>query len=326
MAKKKDQNIIAVIRGLWASFASGKGNAKTIFLCLVTAFIFWFFNSLNNEYTTRLDYPVAFNFNKDSLISKTDLPSQISINVTGGGWNLLRKTIGFSVEPLKINLESVPVQSYLTEFSLLTLASDQLEELTVNYIISDTIFVDIDVKSEKSFKVYVDTSSLSLAKNHLVVSDISISPDSIKLVGPQSEINAIGEVLNLVIPDTDIDDNYDETIPVSLSTQPKITSYPEKVEVTFSVEPFVTYQRKVKIERLNFPDKKVFLLSNASANLSAYLPASKVEELDTMNIIAVADYEKLNMQDSTIILKPQRLPEYIIQLEFEDPSVKIIYQ
>ncbi len=326
MASNKRKTIFSIIRGLWASFVSGKGNAKTIFLCMVTAFIFWLFNSLNKEYTTRLDYPIAFEYNRDSLICKNSLPSRISINVTGGGWNLLRKTIGFSIKPIVIDIEEVPNQTYLTEYNLLGLADDQLEEITVNYIISDTIFIDIDTKAERRVKLELDTASLSLAKDYLITSDVGFSPESIVLTGPKSILNGIKESLNIKLPDTEIDGNYNERIPVSFSLHSSVTGNPDKIEVRFNVEQFVTHTTSVKIERQNFPQSKVYLLSTAVAPIHLYVPSSKLVELDTVKVKAIADYELFNASDSTISLKLSDLPEYVREARLVNPFVKVIYQ
>ena len=120
-----------------------KANWKVILLCFSTAATFWFFNALNKVYTTRIDYPLNIVFNKDSLVAVKDPPEEIPVNVTGGGWQLLKRTISINTKPVVVQLEN-PVQThFFTANNLLPIFSDQLTDLNINYIATDTIFFKI---------------------------------------------------------------------------------------------------------------------------------------------------------------------------------------
>jgi len=321
---KRIKNIISIIRGLRAPF--DKKNAKAIFLCLITAFIFWLFNSLNKEYTARIDFPITFVYNTDSLISLDKLPSRISVNVTGGGWTLLRRSVGLSDKPLEIDLEDPTSQKYLTQYSLLNIATDQLEELTVNFIINDTIYFNIERKVQKAVMIELDTSALNIAEDYEIVSGITIQPDSVQLTGPESVIEGLKGIIKLPVPDSNIDQDYSEEIPVSLGVPDIVKSEPENVNVYFQVEEFQTRDIQQKIERINFPNKSLFLLSDANVDLNVYYPVSKSEEMDTSKLKVIADYNKLNKGDSTIRLEFQNIPSFVRSFNPSRSTVKVIYQ
>ena len=67
-------------------------NWKVVVLAVAGAATFWLFNALNKNYDTRLNYPVVFEFNRDSVVVVTPLAEEINIDVNGGGWNLIRNT------------------------------------------------------------------------------------------------------------------------------------------------------------------------------------------------------------------------------------------
>lgn len=310
-----------IIRGLRAPFKSS--NAKVILLCLLGAFIFWLFNALNKEYTTRIEQPIEFYYNKDTLISVRDLPKRISLNVTGGGWNLLRKSIGLNAKPVVINLENPTSIRYLTQYNLLNIVSDQMEELNVNFVISDTVYIRIEKKIEKNFAVGVDSSAIDLARNFFIVSPIRTDPDSILLEGPEPTLLSLPGEISLTIPDVQIDDHFDEDIAVNLSVTGPVRSHPEKVHVAFQVSEFENQTIQLKYERVNFPDDKMVRMSKNLADVTYKLPKDRKGVVDTAQFSIVADFEKLNQEDSTLLLLVEESPPYLREVEVLNPLVKV---
>ena len=67
--------------------------------------------------------------------------------------------------------------------------SESLEKIGLNYVVTDSLFFNIELKKTKSLKLKLDDSTLNLRENFKVVSDITISDDSIHINGPDSLIN-----------------------------------------------------------------------------------------------------------------------------------------
>ena len=76
----------------WFPTIGIKENWKVILLSIIGAATFWFFNALNKNYDARISYPLSFSFDRDSVIVVEPLAEEVKIDVTSGGWNLLRKT------------------------------------------------------------------------------------------------------------------------------------------------------------------------------------------------------------------------------------------
>lgn len=314
--------IIHLIRGFWAPF--DKNNAKIVLLCLLSATIFWLFNALNKEYTARVDYPIEFVYDKDSLVSVKELPENISLNVTGGGWNLLRKTLRVKTKPIIIDLENPGGVKFLTQYNLLNFASDQLEELAVNFVISDTVFIDIDQKISERCKVLVDTAALDLAEGYFLNSDVVVSPDSVTLVGPKSIISTFNGNITLTIPDTQIDDRYNEDIGVNLSLPESVASSPEKVNVSFDVLEYEPQSITLEFANVNVPDNNTYTLRSRTARLHYLLPKSRKGSVDTADFRIIADFSKIDKADSTLLLQVEKTPGYVKNMEIENPEVKVI--
>src|SRR6478609_8928242 len=114
-------------------------NWKAVVLCVLTASVFWCFNALNKRYTTTLSFPIQFEFDRERFIAVRPLPSQVRINVTGIGWNLLRRSTGVRVPPLLISLDRPTEVRKIVGSTLPGIFSTQLGGFDINFILTDTL-------------------------------------------------------------------------------------------------------------------------------------------------------------------------------------------
>jgi len=311
-----------MLRGFKAPF--NKDNWKAIALCLVTAFIFWFFNALNKNYTTRIEYPIRFDFNEDSLVAVSNLPRKIPVNVTGGGWNLLRKTLNVNANPISVNLDNPVKTQFLTQYSLMPIVSDHLDELTVNFVGIDTIYLEIDERDTRQTYVRVDTGAMYLAPNFVLASDIQVDPGMITLFGPKSALEQISDTIYIPLPDKEIDEDYNKEVPVSNFAYRLIESDPEKVRVNFDVVKYVPVTEEFYIERVNFPQEDGYQLTQNTVKVNFSVPADVKDRIESFDFSIIADFNNLMLSDSTIELEAVRYPDYVRNLEMLTERVGLV--
>ena len=86
--KKLDQRILAYL------------------VCILIASMLWFLNALNKEYVTEISYPVRYTSVPDSYYLTGNLPSEIVLNVTAKGFNLLGHKMQTSFQPIEVKISS----------------------------------------------------------------------------------------------------------------------------------------------------------------------------------------------------------------------------
>src|SRR5215216_6687499 len=79
-------------------------NWKAVALCIFAATVFWFFNALNKNYTTNINLPLVFDYDRENFMAVRPLPEAVRFNVTGLGWNLFRRSAGLKIPPLVVPL------------------------------------------------------------------------------------------------------------------------------------------------------------------------------------------------------------------------------
>jgi len=224
-----------------------------VLFCLFTAAIFWFFNALNKVYTTRINYPISIAINTDSLVFVKRPPSSIPINVTGGGWQLLKRTISLNSNPIVITPENPVKTTFFTAANILPEVSSQMADLNINHIAIDTIFFGIEPKAMRVLAIALDSAKINLKANFYITSPIEFGPDSVKFFGPKSLINQLPKVFVVSLSDKNIDNRYNAQLSLDLFLPALVRKDPEDIHVRFDVEEFLPQKSTITIGKVNFP-------------------------------------------------------------------------
>lgn len=300
-------------------------NWKVVLLSILGAATFWFFNALNKNYDARISYPLTFSFERDSVIVVKPLSEDVKIDVSSGGWNLLRKTFWLNATPIEINLDNPTDIKYLTRSSLIPMISDQLDGLKLNYVVTDTLFINIEDKVTKKLKVQVDSLRLPLEDGYRLISPIQISPDSAIITGPRS----IMKVMNLYawteFKSTGIDADFDDEVDLKLPNRDLVVSNPEEVNVTFEVARFIEVEMTVPPETLNFPADSSAVLKDSLLTLKFMINEDFADGVSASDFHVTADYSMTSKSDSTIAPILTFSHERALEITMEPEKLEVVY-
>jgi hypothetical protein len=293
---------------------------KVVVLCIVTATTFWFFNALNDNYSTRITYPIKFTYSDSSLVVVEELPKKVSINVSGGGWNLLRKTFWFTITPVEVPLENPVEQNYILGNSLYTLIADQMSEIQLNYVENDTLRIEIDsIRTAKS-KLSLDSSKISLADGYRIISPIKKSKDSATFSGPERFIKNIPQEVIIEIGEENISSNYEEDIYLPTFGSSLVNRNPVEIRVSFEVAKFIEQELMLPFEKINVPlDSNAYLFRDSLARISFQIQENQAGNYNLDSIELAIDFEQISPTDSItnpiLISIPSQLKELDIKID-----------
>jgi hypothetical protein len=213
-----------------------KTDYKAITICLLAAIIFWIMNALNKDgYSYRIPFPLQISYNDSLYIPTQPLPEKISVNVSGNGWNLLRKAFALDIKPIKYSVSKPLKTKFLNTGSLTDSISEYIKNVKVNYIVADRFELEFDRKISKQFTVKVDSTNISLKDRYVITSLININPRTITLVGPESVLEEMGSSILVKVPSKRLQENYDEEVKLSLPKNSIIKASKDRVAVSFEV-------------------------------------------------------------------------------------------
>ncbi len=306
---------------------SGKGSLKVVILCVIAATTFWFFSALNKDnYTTRIRYPLAITYPSDSstyLLS--ELPEDVTVQVSGGGWDLLKKSLRLDTSPLEVTLETPAQTKYILGQSLAERISNQLDNLSLDYVVTDTLRINIDSAQSRTIAVAVDPQSIQLAENHRMVSDIAVLPPQVKVWGPTSLVNDLSDTLQLSLSNQEISGKIETMLEVS-SADDRIKTYPDEVVVRLTTELYTKVERKTSVIPINFPEDSSVYLSQGFITVSFWLPDDLISPaLNELSFQSEADLETWNSEDSTVAVKLVNIPAIVSDVSFNPSRISVQY-
>ena len=275
-------------------------NWTALVLCLFAAGIFWIFNALNKEYSTNLSLPLQVQFDESKFATAETIPATITVNVSGNGWELLRKNLGQKVPNITLLLERPSEVHRIAGSTLAPQVISQLGSLQLNFVVMDTLRLAIEQKFTRKIPLSADLTGLTFKRNMGRISPVSIVPDSILVNGPKSFIEALGDTLHISVSGTRIGSNYRESLEVIVDHGEFISRNPPVAEVMFEVGAMVEVLRSLRLSKLDqglvfdrdsinctflIPQKHFELFQSDVTDLSLITPTVKLNKGDTVQIL-----------------------------------------
>jgi len=288
---------------------------------LIGATTFWFFNALNKSYTTSISYPVKFEFDETQYIPVSKLPDKIQINLTGGGWNLLRRTNWFNIEPLTIRLID-PLEKSISGGSFRADVSDQLDEFQLNFIVTDSLHFNIERRISKDLKLFIDSTALPLQQNYFLVGPIKLSHDSALFQGPESMVNLLPDSFLIKIPQSNIDESFSKSVKINAGADELFVVTPPEIEVSFDVKEFERVNQTLSSTLVNFPKDSSWFVSNPDVVIS-YMVRKDKPGIDLSQFEVILDLRRMVKSDSTILPILKAYPKEVVNIRLESDRIKI---
>lgn len=304
-------------------------NLKVVVLCIAAATTFWILNALNKDnYTTIVDYPIEWDFDGEKYMAIQPLPESVPIQISGNGWDLLRKYFKLNEPPFVINLAEPATKNFILTSDLKRPLGDFITPTVLIGMLEDSLAFRIDQIQTRKLDPVLDTTSYTMAKNVVIEGEISFDPKQISLSGPTSVLDSFGGRFPVSLNAKRIGENFNESVPLRIPKELSevLTLQDASVEVSFTVIQFLEGNKRLKLRKVNFP-KTVTLENEELTPVISYLvDGSKVTELKDMEFEAVLDYSKRNREDSTIAIVVRPNPSYIKEMKVEPSHVRLKYE
>lgn len=295
-------------------------------LFLVISTILWLLTILNKDYTEQLNHLVKFTKIPEAYQGQNTLPKDLTLEVSGHGYNILSYKINYSRPPIIVNLNKIKLrkskngQVYLLGEDLFELADNRIKgELTLNKVQPDTIFF---IKHQTiSKKVPVGSKiKYSAADQHTIVAEAKITPDSILISGSPEIINTIDSVYTEQKSYVNI---TGETFRfVNIKKQKDIHYYPNKVQVSIIADKYTESSIKVPIAFNNLPDSLEVNLIPGKLNIRFRVPVSKYKTIQQNDFTLIADFNAIKNGKVKVELTDH--PNWIEDIHLSQSEIQVI--
>ena len=294
---------------------------KVVVICIVISTTFWFFSALNKEdYITQVNYPIELVYDQERYVAISDLPTRIPLEVTGGGWDLMTRSFGFNMSPIRIRLDEPDASRYLLTSSLRGQLTPRIDPVAINFVLLDSLTFNIQRKVSRTFQLELDLASVDLDDGYRISSPVTLNPDTVVWTGPEELINAMPGILfiNAGLQNVDRDVSTDVELP---DLPDFFSATVESTQLDFNVVRMLNIEVRLEVELANFPDT-LWTVNPPSVVVNYSVPETAFDIADTANLRLTADYRLMSPLDSSIQLSYATANNVLEDVQLSTTTVK----
>jgi YbbR domain-containing protein len=305
-------------------FQFNRTNWKAIILCFLAASIFWLFSAFNKDHTTTIRFPLRFEFDNQKFVSVNPLPHHLSINVSGSGWELFRKTLGINLPELVIPLDRPVETKKILTGTITPILTSQLGGLQIIYMATDTLHVYLDERISKTFSLSADLSKVRYREGFGNTGLIEIVPDSVVIDGPQSIIKSIPDTIVLPVQGKQISKSFRDELEVPLFNSESINRNPPVISVSVKVGAVETIECMLNVKVVNKPRTGKYSFTDRVKAL-IQIPTDKSEDFRESQWQVNATLDLIDVKKGSHQMYPKiiGLPVYAQVISIDSLSFKI---
>ncbi|MGO4918914.1 CdaR family protein [Maribacter spongiicola] len=282
----------------WIQTGLKKRKVKVFLMFLLCASFAWLINKLSLTYTNNTTFKVEYiNIPKEFLLANTP-KDEIQVRLQAAGFQFL----GYEFKPKHIQLDVSKVMHkddsyYLTADQIRIQLEAQLNNYTtLTDFESDAIYFDFTSLETKKVPVKA-VLDLTFATNHILEGDIKISPDSIQISGPKSQIDSINVVKTTVINKSEINNSFTDEVVLQLPKHLNGTTFStETVTISANVVKFSEKVIEVPITVINLPANVKVRTFPEIVEVRCQGTLEHLKELEIADFSVEADYEKVTKE------------------------------
>lgn len=300
---------------------------------VISAFL-WFLNAINKEYTTDLSLPYIIKNLPKNMSIPEDYKEELTISVSGHGYNLLREEIekiklpliiDFSKDKNPIKIHSNPnncTQSFIITEDLKILVNKRFgDNIKLVKISPDTIYFNTTQTYSKQIAVK-PLITFQPDVNYVKNGAITIRPDTITVYGPQSIVDTMKAVYTKPTDLGTINDNHVHSL--EINTFKNLRYSKTSILVEIPMEKYTETNLKIAVNIINVPEKLKVRVMPSEVSVSFKVPLSDFSEVKASDFVATVDFKDIQNQEAEVSVTCSRTELQITNIS--PISVKILPQ
>ena len=298
------------VYSIFQALKFNRRNWKAVTLSVVAAVLFWIFNAMNQTHTANINFPLHFEYDREKFVPVNPLPDHIRMNVTGIGWELLKKNSGLKVAPFVITLERPAEVKKIVGASLTPLFSSQSENLQINYVLADTLYIDIDRLVHRKIRVKLDSAHRFVATGYLPSGNPILQPDTIMVQGPAKIVTRLPDFIEPELTERNLRSSFSDEVEL-VPPHTSLTFEPSRIAITIPVERARQAVLDIPIVLENLPAGFTPQLEIKYVKCVVSMPASFTDTTALQHIKAVIDLNGYPRGTHKILPTLVNIPAYM---------------
>ncbi len=282
-----------------------------LFICIGIALVFWFLVKFSQSYKSLKAVQINIELPEDMALLDQP-PSDMSVELSGSGWDLLYEYLSSATIPLDINMMELD-EIDLNRGQLRTeiaknLAAGNLDILEVNY---DEIDLQLEEKLQKKLPIYLN-ASLEYSAEYQRQGPIVLTPDSVSVTGPVSRVEPLRywPTDSLILKDIQASKEQD----IALAVPPnELRLFPRAITVNIPVEQFTEKSLFVPLKVKNAPTEDSLKVFPDIIRINCVVGLSQYDTLSSSDFSIEVDLKntRLNEGKNSVPIQLTQQPDFV---------------
>jgi len=267
--------------------------SKSFIGFLVASTLMWFLITLSKEYSVTLTYPIGFsNIPQDKLL-QDQTTKKIDLLVQASGYNILRSRFNHKKMILKgnvLNKKNTNEYYFLAKNQLNNIKNQLHSGVQLEEVLQDTIYLNLTSLASKKIALKPDVD-IQYHVGYENSEKLKITPDSIVVSGPKSEIEKIKTIKLAHLKLENVKNDFSKELKIIVPNNSKnIKVSADKAVLSAKVERFTEGSLEVPLEIINLPKGVELTTLNKNVKIVYVVGLSNFDKIDEDFFKVVCDY------------------------------------
>ena len=286
--------------------------ALVFFFFVLLAFGFWLLQSLQQEYEITLTFPIKYKELPADIAFDEVMPQQLVAKVKDKGSVLLNYTIGRTLLPIEVKLESEEKQGTLL------FSKKQIENDIQKQLLSTTALIEFEPqqinatysqRKHKALPVKFD-GDIQFVAGFQLAGEIQIKPSTVDAYASAAALDTLQEVLTSFMEVKKGNKSVQRT--VTLRPIAGVNLVPTTVTVILPIEEYTEKSLTLPIICKGVPHHYKVRLFPSEVTVTCSVPLSRFTALSESQFEIAIDYDELEQSASgTCLVHLTRKPEWV---------------
>ena len=286
--------------------------ALVFFFFVLLSFGFWLLQSLQQEYEIALTFPIKYKELPADIAFDEEIPQEITAKVKDKGSVLLNYTIGRTLLPIEVKLETKEKQGTFL------ISKKQIENDIQKQLLSTTALVEFDPqqinatfsqRKHKALPVKFD-GDIQFISGFQLAGEILIEPSSVEAYASAAALDTLQEALTSFVEIKKGNKTVQRT--VALRPIAGVNLVPTTVTVTLPIEEYTEKSLTLPIICKGVPHHYKVRLFPSEVTVTCSVPLSRFKALSEAQFEISIDYDELEQNVSgSCVVHLTRKPEWV---------------
>ena len=301
---------------------------KSFFVALFIALFFWLLTKLSKEYQAVVTFPVEYiNIPQDKLLESTPR-EEIDILVKASGFRIFGISIlknSIKLDARKLQRKSNSKYFILLDHQRIDIQNQISNNFLINGISQDTIYLNLGQLTSKKIPLK-GVFDFSFKSGYHLTNSVKITPDSIFVSGPKSQIDTLKNIHLKKLVLKDISKSVNQILKMNEISD--VIKFSTKEATVFAeVDRFTEGNLELPFEIINLPDSVSVTTFPKSVKVFYQVGLINFSKVNANSFKIVCDYSNsLSNNLNYLIPKVITKPEFVTSVKINPNKIEYLIQ